>query len=75
MVGREGDYLAVRCDDKHDIYVVERDIFYKTYDKAEIIENEETAEASERTEKPDKPEHVADGNCGVEEEQTAPEKK
>lgn len=32
MLGRAGDYLAVRCDDKHDIYVVEQDIFYKTYD-------------------------------------------
>ena len=33
MLGKEGDYLAVRCDDRHDIYVVERDIFFKTYDK------------------------------------------
>lgn len=33
MLGREGDYLAVRCDDKHDIYVVERDIFFKTYEE------------------------------------------
>ena len=32
MLGREGDYLAVRCDDRHDIYVVERDIFFKTYE-------------------------------------------
>lgn len=31
MLGRPGDYLAVRCDDRHDIYVVERDIFFKTY--------------------------------------------
>lgn len=40
MLGREGDYLAVRCDDQHDIYVVERDIFYKTYDKVDIKEDE-----------------------------------
>ena len=33
MLGRPGDYLAVRCDDKHDIYVVERDIFFKTYEE------------------------------------------
>ena len=33
MLGKEGDFLAVRCDDRHDIYVVERDIFFKTYDK------------------------------------------
>lgn len=33
MLGREGDFLAVRCDDRHDIYVVERDIFFETYDR------------------------------------------
>lgn len=38
MLGKPGDYLAVRCDDRHDIYVVERDIFFKTYDKTEISE-------------------------------------
>lgn len=31
MLGRPGDFLAVRHDDLHDIYVVERDIFFKTY--------------------------------------------
>ena len=34
-LGKPGDYLAVRCDDKHDIYVVERDIFFKTYERTE----------------------------------------
>ena len=38
MLGKPGDYLAVRCDDKHDIYVVEHDIFFKTYEKTEISE-------------------------------------
>lgn len=33
MLGKEGDYLAVRCDDLKDIYVVEKDIFYLTYDE------------------------------------------
>ena len=33
MLGREGDFLAVQCDDRHDIYVVERDIFFETYDR------------------------------------------
>ncbi len=33
MLGKAGDYLAVRCEDRHDIYVVERDIFGKTYDE------------------------------------------
>lgn len=33
MLGKPGDYLAVRCDDMLDIYVVERDIFFKTFDK------------------------------------------
>ena len=33
MLGKPGYFLTVRCDDKHDIYVVERDIFFKTYEK------------------------------------------
>ena len=33
MLGKPGDYLAVRCDDLHDVYVVERDIFGKSYDE------------------------------------------
>lgn len=33
MLGKPGDYLAVRCDDLHDIYVVERDIFARSYDE------------------------------------------
>lgn len=35
MLGKPGDYLAVRCDDLHDIYVVERDIFVRSYDVEE----------------------------------------
>lgn len=31
MLGRPGDYLAVRTDDLHDVYVVEKEIFGKTY--------------------------------------------
>ena len=37
MLGREGDYLAVRCNDMHDIFVVEKDIFHKTYDPAKWV--------------------------------------
>ncbi|MCH5275626.1 MAG: DHH family phosphoesterase [Lachnospiraceae bacterium] len=33
MLGRPGDYLAVKCEDRHDIYVVEQDIFSKTYEE------------------------------------------
>ena len=33
--GMKGDFLVVREDDKHDIYVVRRDIFFKTYKKAD----------------------------------------
>lgn len=33
MLGNPGDFLAVRCDDPHDIYVVERDIFFKSYEE------------------------------------------
>ena len=35
MVGKAGDYLAVRCDDLHDVYIVEEDVFEKTYDRCE----------------------------------------
>lgn len=31
MVGKPGDYLAVRTDDYHDVYIVEKAIFGKTY--------------------------------------------
>jgi phosphoglycolate phosphatase len=31
MLGVPGDYLAVRCDDMHDLYIVEKNIFGKTY--------------------------------------------
>lgn len=33
MLGRPGDYLAVKCDDLQDVYVVEKDIFAETYDE------------------------------------------
>jgi len=29
--GRVGDYIAVRADDEHDIYIINKDIFEKTY--------------------------------------------
>ena len=32
FVGRKGDYLAVREDDLTDIYIIQRDIFYQTYE-------------------------------------------
>lgn len=31
MLGKPGDYLAARTDDLHDIYIIERKIFAKTY--------------------------------------------
>ncbi len=34
MLGKPGDYLAVRCDDLHDIYVIEKNIFGLTYEEA-----------------------------------------
>lgn len=33
MLGKAGDYLVARCEDLHDIYIVEEDVFEKTYDK------------------------------------------
>ncbi len=33
-LGKPGDYLACRVDDTKDVYIIERDIFFKTYDPA-----------------------------------------
>ena len=33
MLGKPGDYLAIRNDDIHDIYVVEKEIFHLIYDE------------------------------------------
>ncbi|MCH5343031.1 MAG: DHH family phosphoesterase [Acetatifactor sp.] len=33
MLGKEGDYLAVRKDDLHDVYIIEQKIFEQTYEK------------------------------------------
>ena len=33
MEGKVGDYLAVRTDDYHDIYIIEKDIFSDTYEE------------------------------------------
>ena len=35
MLGNPGDYLAVRCDDLHDIYIIEEKIFGITYESVE----------------------------------------
>lgn len=35
MLGKQGDYLAVRADDLHDVYVIEREIFGKTYQEVD----------------------------------------
>lgn len=32
MLGKPGDFLAVRCDDPHDIIIVEKDIFTQSYE-------------------------------------------
>ena len=33
--GRKGDFLAVRCDDLHDVYLINKKIFAKTYAECE----------------------------------------
>lgn len=35
MVGKEGDMLAVRTDDLHDVYIVDKEIFDATYEKVD----------------------------------------
>lgn len=32
-LGKPGDYLAVRCDDRQDVYIVEKDVFAITYEE------------------------------------------
>ena len=41
MLGQPGDYLAVRSDDKHDVYIVAKDIFGVTYELYEEGDNHE----------------------------------
>lgn len=33
MLGKPGDYLVAKKEDLHDIYIVENDIFHRTYDR------------------------------------------
>ncbi len=33
MLGKPGDFLAVRCNDRQDIFVIERDIFFLSYEE------------------------------------------
>ena len=33
MLGRVNDYIAVRSDDRHDIYIIENNIFQTTYEE------------------------------------------
>jgi hypothetical protein len=35
MFGLEGDYLVARMDDRKDLYIVKRNIFARTYKKAQ----------------------------------------
>lgn len=34
FLGRPGDYLAIRCDDIEDMYVIQEDVFGKSYESA-----------------------------------------
>ncbi len=33
MLGRPGDYLAVRADDLHDVYIIAGEIFAESYEE------------------------------------------
>ncbi len=36
FVGNPGDYLAVRCDDEQDVYIIQEEVFLRTYELPEI---------------------------------------
>ncbi len=38
FVGRKGDFLAVRTDDLTDMYIIQKEIFYQTYDVEKVNE-------------------------------------
>ncbi len=40
MLGKVGDYLAIRQDDLHDIYIIEENIFYRTYKPIDLAKGE-----------------------------------
>jgi len=33
MYGEPGDYLAIKCEDINDVYIIDEEIFYKTYEQ------------------------------------------
>jgi phosphoglycolate phosphatase len=33
MLGKVGDYLSIKCDDIHDVYINQKDIFVNTYEE------------------------------------------
>lgn len=35
LYGRPGDYLAVKCGDLNDVYIIKKDVFEKTYEECE----------------------------------------
>jgi phosphoglycolate phosphatase len=41
MLGHPGDYLAVRSDDLHDIYIVAEDIFHISYEAFDEVDKHE----------------------------------
>ena len=41
LLGKPGDYIAVRSDDLHDIYAIDRNIFFGTYELCEGAEQHE----------------------------------
>jgi phosphoglycolate phosphatase len=35
LYGKPGDYLAIRCEDVHDVYIIRKDVFTETYEELE----------------------------------------
>jgi hypothetical protein len=33
LFGKAGDYLSIKCDDIHDVYINQKDVFKHTYEE------------------------------------------
>ena len=39
FIGNPGDYMAIRCDDMTDLYIIQKEVFLRTYEETGQVEN------------------------------------